>query len=162
MNLPQVKMWHFYRQECSSFAERGKKAFLLKKWQQKLSAWEKYLSLLLKKKEEKENEVELFQSCVLYSPPSDLLLWLTTVLKGIEWHSTMHWIYEFTSEKRFHFLYRTGNFAIKVPSFLALMLLYSQWSSWISYGNSHSFKTSTKMDGRYNHKRIYQKMWFHN
>lgn len=86
--------------------------------------WWKISIPFAEKQEERGKGVELLQSCVFYSPPSDLLLWLTTVLKGREWNLNMHWIYKCTLEKRLRFLLRTGSFAIKVSSFLALMLLY--------------------------------------
>lgn len=98
----------------------------------------------------------------LYSPPSDLPLSLTTVLKGAERNFSTHLIYKCTSEKWLLFVVGMGNFTIKVSALLALILLYIQWLSQASYCNPGSFSTATKIASRYNRERSDQIMSFCN
>lgn len=151
-----MKIWHFTDKNVQILLIEAKSPFCKKKkGNGNFLLVKNIYTFLLWKKEERENRVELLQSCILYSLPSDLLLSLTTVLKGREWNFTMHWTYRHTSEKWLLLLMRTSNIDIKVSSWLALILLYIQELSWASYCNPPSFKTSTKSDTRYVHERIY-------
>lgn len=92
----------------------------------------------------------------LYSPPSDLLLSLTIVLKG-----RVKLYHALTLQMHFRkiiYVVRSANFATEVSVLLALILLYIQWLSWASYCNPHSLKIFTKINARCNHGRIYQIM----